>query len=87
MSIFSRLFGIGREEIVVTRIGKAAQYIEEQGTSGITRHYHAKGVVDSVERSAGVRISEDEAMNLVEDYRRRKGWGRRSHESYFPSED
>lgn len=63
------------------------QYVESQWQSGLTRHYCADEVAGSIQRHTGVKLSPDEAVEVVEKVRARHGWGRRERSSYFPSED
>ncbi len=65
---------------------RAEAYVESQWTSGLTRHYSAQGVIDSVQSRTGVTLTADEAVKIVEKVRARHGWGRRDRSSYFPSE-
>lgn len=86
MGFWSRLLGIeggqGSE-----RLAQAESYVESQWTSGLTRHYNAQGVIDSVEQFTGVKLTGEEAVEVVEKVRARHGWGRRDRASYFPPED
>ncbi len=89
MKIFGMTFG-GDQPVYnpeVQRLVEAEAYIESQWRSGLTRHYEAGAVVDSVEEKAGVTLTPEEAVGVVERVRLRHGWPARPHASYFPSEE
>jgi hypothetical protein len=72
---------------VDARLAAAETYVESQWTSGLTRHYDAQGVIDSVQTGAGVTVTPVEAVSVVERVRSRHGWPTRPHSSYFPPPD
>ena len=84
---FSKLFGLDSDTQQENRLDQAESYVESQWKSGLTRHYNARGVCDSVEWRTGVKLTPDEAIEVVEKVRARHGWGRRDHSSYFPPDD
>jgi len=86
VGILARLFK-QNEGQCSNRLAKAEAYVESQWTSGLTRHYNAQGVMDSVEQETGVVLTGDEAVEVVEKVRARHGWGCRDRSSYFPPEE
>jgi hypothetical protein len=87
LSRLSGLFGGQSQPEESARLVRAEQYVESQWTSGLTRHYDAEGVIDSVQMKTGVVLKPDEAVEVVEKVRARHGWGRRDRSSYFPPVD
>lgn len=81
MSFFSKIFGKSDTQI-------AEEYVESQWPSGLTRHYHAEAVLDSIEMQTGVRLPDPgHAVQIVEKVRASHGWAPRSYDSYFPEVD
>jgi hypothetical protein len=87
LSKLSELFGGQSQPEQNSRLERAEAYVESQWTSGLTRHYDAQGVIDSVEMKTGVVLKSDEAVEVVEKVRARHGWGRRERSSYFPPDE
>lgn len=80
-----RLFGIefGKQSSGEERLEIASSWLEKEGDCGLTRHYNAQGVQDSIEQFAGVEVSTEEAIQLVQDYRANHGQSPRKRESFF----
>lgn len=85
MGILSWLLGSQSEDD--ERIEQAEEYVESQWTSGLTRHYHAGAVVDSIRMDTGLTLTSEEAVEVVEKVRARHGWNRRDYSSYYPPFD
>lgn len=69
------------------RLAQAEQFIEQNAGSGLTKHYDAEGVCENVADFAGVQITREEAMRIVEKVRARHGWAPRSRETYFDEDE
>ena len=54
---------------------KAQEVVEESRYSGLTRHYDVRGVQDSIEMRSGVRVTKNEAIDLINTVRQQNGWG------------
>jgi hypothetical protein len=78
------LFGSREDD---ARLEIASEYVRQNGNSGFVRHYEAFAVQECIHTHTGVDVSLNEAVELIQGYRKEQGWSLRSHESFFPPEE